>query len=93
VGSLEFWNEREARQMLADKVEELRGLGYDGLKQGGNPQEEVEAVGPSGVVYFLEIVIEDAFEPEIEVTVILGEKYGISPEISDGFSIHPGAGG
>jgi hypothetical protein len=106
VDSRHFRQPEEARQILAAKVEELRGLGYDELKrrcgtvkhelfegrlqilEGGNPNEEIEVTGPSGVVYFMEIDVEDPFGP-VEVSVNLGEKYGSSPEIGGGFEIQP----
>lgn len=56
------------------------------IREGGDPPTEIHVVGPSGVAYYLEIVIENPFGP-VHVSVSIGEVYRASGEIGDGFEL------
>jgi hypothetical protein len=60
------------------------------ILEGGEPHNENAVAGASGVVYFVEVDIEEDFEPgEICVSVNVGRRYRPCGEIGDGFVMTP----
>lgn len=97
-------NEAEARRLLADKVAQLRALGYErlrsmnttrhvvlGVQFGGHPSELDEVTADSGLLYQLEtdVMWDDKKGGNLRVIVTLFEDCLVSRTLTDDFIIAP----